>query len=266
MCFLLVFIWWKTRAGQDGMCLQTQLVDASRQSLLPHCDWSQYYGSHSFLPMVGVVRKLVFRWFVHFSLPTYRKVPLWYGVCGVSHWRALFSIFPSGWRARLTVMVIVKVYRSYPNKHNIKKNMLRRVNLPSILCLYHQVLFHYRTCLCDGKVLDDSRNMGGRSKAMELILGKKFKLPVWERVVISMRPGEISEFTCEPKVLSYCHNDHDDVYFTLWKSNNFCCCPHSTQPCTLLCPSPWGTSVLVRTLWKASGTAVASPRSTPTTR
>lgn len=27
------------------MCLQTQLVAESRQSMLPHCDWSQYYGS-----------------------------------------------------------------------------------------------------------------------------------------------------------------------------------------------------------------------------
>lgn len=30
------------------MCLQTQLVAESRQSMLPHCDWSQYYGSSSF--------------------------------------------------------------------------------------------------------------------------------------------------------------------------------------------------------------------------
>lgn len=81
--------------------------------------------------------------------------------------------------------------------------------LPSIMCLCHQVVFHYRTSLCDGTVLDDSRMMGGRSKPMELILGKKFKLAVWERVIISMRPGEISEFTCEPKVPkhpSYCDN------------------------------------------------------------
>lgn len=36
---------------------------------------------------------------------------------------------------------------------------------------------------------------------MELILGKKFKLAVWERIVISMKKGEIAEFTCDTKVM-----------------------------------------------------------------
>jgi len=63
-----------------------------------------------------------------------------------------------------------------------------------------KVKFHYRTSLCDGTVLDDSRTMGGQSKPMELILGKKFKLPVWEQVVITMREGEIADFTCDVKV------------------------------------------------------------------
>uniref|UniRef100_A0A8C2HM25 peptidylprolyl isomerase n=1 Tax=Cyprinus carpio TaxID=7962 RepID=A0A8C2HM25_CYPCA len=62
-----------------------------------------------------------------------------------------------------------------------------------------KVKFHYRTSLCDGTVLDDSRTMGGRSKPMELILGKKFKLPVWEQVVTTMREGEIADFTCDVK-------------------------------------------------------------------
>ncbi|KAM6940826.1 AH receptor-interacting protein [Lycodopsis pacificus] len=62
-----------------------------------------------------------------------------------------------------------------------------------------KVVFHYRTSLCDGKVLDDSRTMGGHSKPMELILGKKFKLAVWERVVITMKQGEVAEFTCDNK-------------------------------------------------------------------
>lgn len=35
---------------------------------------------------------------------------------------------------------------------------------------------------------------------MELILGKKFKLPVWEQVLTTMREGEIAEFTCDVKV------------------------------------------------------------------
>ncbi|XP_026854665.2 AH receptor-interacting protein [Electrophorus electricus] len=62
-----------------------------------------------------------------------------------------------------------------------------------------KVRFHYRTSLCDGTLLDDSRTMGERSKPMELILGKKFKLPVWERVVTTMRVGEMAEFTCDVK-------------------------------------------------------------------
>uniref|UniRef100_A0A3Q2CR19 peptidylprolyl isomerase n=1 Tax=Cyprinodon variegatus TaxID=28743 RepID=A0A3Q2CR19_CYPVA len=62
-----------------------------------------------------------------------------------------------------------------------------------------KVVFHYRSSLCDGTVLDDSRTMGGRSKPMELILGKKFKLAVWERIVITMRKGEVAEFTCDTK-------------------------------------------------------------------
>uniref|UniRef100_F7DAC9 peptidylprolyl isomerase n=1 Tax=Monodelphis domestica TaxID=13616 RepID=F7DAC9_MONDO len=55
--------------------------------------------------------------------------------------------------------------------------------------------FHFRTLRSDeeGAVLDDSRHRG---KPMELILGKKFKLPVWETIVSTMRPGEVAEFLC----------------------------------------------------------------------
>ncbi|XP_076845676.1 AH receptor-interacting protein [Brachyhypopomus gauderio] len=62
-----------------------------------------------------------------------------------------------------------------------------------------KVKFHYRTSLCDGTLLDDSRTMGGRCKPMELILGKKFKLPVWEEVISTMREGEVADFTCDVK-------------------------------------------------------------------
>ncbi|XP_028834289.1 AH receptor-interacting protein isoform X1 [Denticeps clupeoides] len=62
-----------------------------------------------------------------------------------------------------------------------------------------KVKFHYRTSLCNGAVVDDSRTMGGCSKPMELIMGKKFKLPVWERIVSTMREGEIAEFICDTK-------------------------------------------------------------------
>lgn len=80
------------------------------------------------------------------------------------------------------------------------KNTSVIVVLTESYFFYDQVIFHYRTSLCDGTVLDDSRTMGGHCKPMELILGKKFKLAVWERLVITMRKGEIAEFTCEIKV------------------------------------------------------------------
>jgi len=62
-----------------------------------------------------------------------------------------------------------------------------------------QATFHYRTLRSDeeGAVLDDSRVRG---KPMELIIGKKFKLPVWETIVRTMREGEIAQFCCDVKV------------------------------------------------------------------
>ncbi|MBN3301143.1 AIP protein, partial [Amia calva] len=61
-----------------------------------------------------------------------------------------------------------------------------------------QVVFHYVSALLDGSVLDDSRALGS-GKPMELILGKKFKLPVWERVVSTMKEGEVAQFTCDTR-------------------------------------------------------------------
>ncbi|KAI6068341.1 AH receptor-interacting protein [Aix galericulata] len=58
--------------------------------------------------------------------------------------------------------------------------------------------FHYRTLRCGGDeaALDDSR---ARGKPMELIAGKKFKLPVWEAALRTMRPGERARFRCDAK-------------------------------------------------------------------
>ncbi|XP_071618500.1 AH receptor-interacting protein isoform X2 [Heliangelus exortis] len=58
--------------------------------------------------------------------------------------------------------------------------------------------FHYRTLRCGDEEtpLDDSRERG---KPMELIAGKKFKLPVWEAVLRTMRPGERARFRCDTK-------------------------------------------------------------------
>lgn len=66
-----------------------------------------------------------------------------------------------------------------------------------------KLAFHFITKLTDedGTVLDDSRKMG---KPMELILGKKFKLEVWETVVQLMSLHEVSSFTVDKSlVLSY---------------------------------------------------------------
>ncbi|XP_072106338.1 AH receptor-interacting protein isoform X1 [Mobula birostris] len=63
--------------------------------------------------------------------------------------------------------------------------------------------FHYQTMRCDADrtLVDDSRDRG---KPMELIIGKQFKLPVWETIISSMRQGEVSEFQCDTKhVLVY---------------------------------------------------------------
>lgn len=36
---------------------------------------------------------------------------------------------------------------------------------------------------------------------MELIIGKKFKLPVWETILCTMKEGEMAEFLCDTKVM-----------------------------------------------------------------
>jgi len=56
-----------------------------------------------------------------------------------------------------------------------------------------RVTFHFKTVLPENpdKVLDDSRTM---SKPMELIIGKKFKIEIWEAMVKTMMIGEVSSF------------------------------------------------------------------------
>eukprot|EP00079_Xenopus_tropicalis_P027119 XP_012821332.1 PREDICTED: AH receptor-interacting protein isoform X1 [Xenopus tropicalis] len=66
-----------------------------------------------------------------------------------------------------------------------------------------KAIFHYRTVLCDQNrtVIDDSSEKG---KPMELIIGKKFKLPVWETIIRTMKQGEVAEFLCDKShVLEY---------------------------------------------------------------
>ncbi|CAG9858740.1 unnamed protein product [Phyllotreta striolata] len=61
-----------------------------------------------------------------------------------------------------------------------------------------QVHFHFQTRLCnnDNTLLDDSRKLG-TGKPMELVLGKKFKLEVWEVIVQKMALKEVAKFTVD---------------------------------------------------------------------
>uniref|UniRef100_A0A2M4BUI3 peptidylprolyl isomerase n=1 Tax=Anopheles marajoara TaxID=58244 RepID=A0A2M4BUI3_9DIPT len=64
-----------------------------------------------------------------------------------------------------------------------------------------KVTFHFQTRKCDGTLIDDSRT---RQKPMELVLGKKFKLELWEAIVQQMAVGEVARFRCDQSlVLQY---------------------------------------------------------------
>jgi AH receptor-interacting protein len=70
-------------------------------------------------------------------------------------------------------------------------------------CSIFQVKFHYQTRKCDENrtLIDDSKKTG---KPMELVLGKKFKLEVWEVIVQKMALNEVAKFTVDKSlVLQY---------------------------------------------------------------
>ena len=62
-------------------------------------------------------------------------------------------------------------------------------------------MFHYKTTKCDEAetVLEDSRVLG-KKKPMELLIGKQFKLEVWEKSLKTMRRNEVAEFTIDKSV------------------------------------------------------------------
>lgn len=66
--------------------------------------------------------------------------------------------------------------------------------------IFSQVTFHFQTRLGneEGTLLDDSRKMG--IEPMVLVLGKKFKLEVWEAIVQQMALNEVAEFTVDKSV------------------------------------------------------------------
>lgn len=55
-------------------------------------------------------------------------------------------------------------------------------------------------------MIDDSREAG---IPMEIIVGKMFKLEIWEMLLSSMRIGEVAEFWCDAIV----SEGHMDAHF-----------------------------------------------------
>ncbi|KAF7988811.1 hypothetical protein HCN44_007121 [Aphidius gifuensis] len=62
-----------------------------------------------------------------------------------------------------------------------------------------KVFFNFKTSKCDGTVIDDSKKM---KSPMELVLGKQFKLEVWETIVQKMALNEISCFRVDKSLVS----------------------------------------------------------------
>lgn len=61
-----------------------------------------------------------------------------------------------------------------------------------------QVKFHFQTRRAnDVRIVDDSKKL---NKPMELVLGKKFKLEVWEVIVQKMSLNEVAKFTVHKSV------------------------------------------------------------------
>lgn len=48
-------------------------------------------------------------------------------------------------------------------------------------------------------MIDDSKEIN-KNKPMELILGKKFKLPIWERALKTMWVNEVAKFSVDKEV------------------------------------------------------------------
>lgn len=74
--------------------------------------------------------------------------------------------------------------------------------------LSFQVKFHYQTKRAgDTFIIDDSRKC---DRPMELVLGKQFKLEVWEVIVQKMALNEVAKFTVDKSLVQqYLHlKDH----------------------------------------------------------
>ncbi|XP_052849584.1 AH receptor-interacting protein [Drosophila gunungcola] len=83
--------------------------------------------------------------------------------------------------------------RSKSEMKPIRKEILNPGNAYIELTPGTRVKFHFQTRRSgDSRIIDDSRRM---EKPMELVLGKKFKLEVWELIVQQMSLNEVAKFT-----------------------------------------------------------------------
>ncbi|XP_065562455.1 AH receptor-interacting protein-like [Artemia franciscana] len=94
-----------------------------------------------------------------------------------------------------------------------------------------KVCFHFQTRIAsnddshNGEIVDDSRKFG---QPFELLIGKEFKLEVWESAVRMMGIGEVAIFSVEPNLVSsypFVSKTLRDMYnkTSANKSNHHCC-------------------------------------------
>lgn len=86
----------------------------------------------------------------------------------------------------------------------VQKEIVRAGNEQATFVSNTKVVFHFRTFRVggDGKIgdlLDDTRHIG--NGPFELIIGRSFKLKIWEELVRGMLVNEVARFTCEPQVV-----------------------------------------------------------------
>jgi hypothetical protein len=64
-----------------------------------------------------------------------------------------------------------------------------------------KVEFHFKTCTADDEeTIDDTRKTG---RPMSLIIGKQFKLEIWEMMLNTMIPGQVAKFIVPKQVCKY---------------------------------------------------------------
>ncbi|KAI0225055.1 Aryl-hydrocarbon-interacting protein-like 1 [Lamellibrachia satsuma] len=112
------------------------------------------------------------------------------------------------------------------NDCSIQKHVLHagKGNIPSFIN-GTKVFFHYQTRCCDDNhtVMDDSRK---HNKPMELYIGKKFKLEVWETCIKSMKVHEVASFKVHPTLLGaypMVAKSLRDIHHGKHSSHNHCC-------------------------------------------